>query len=46
MRVCMHMRNFLTEPDKDMLIENENIPYGRVSLNIVNKLYHVHACTH
>ena len=35
------MRNFLTEPDRDMFIENKNVPYGRFSSNIVKELYRV-----
>ena len=37
----MSVRNFLTEPDRDMLIENENIPYGRISPIIMKNLYQV-----
>ena len=31
--------NILTELDRDMLIENENSPYGRISSNIVKKTF-------
>ena len=33
----MRVRNFLTEPDTDILIENKNVPYGRFSPNIEKK---------
>ena len=39
----MRVRNFLTEPDTDMFIENKNVPYGRFSSNIVKELYRVSA---
>ena len=35
----MRVRNFLTEPDTDMFIENKNVSYGRFSPNIVKKPY-------
>ena len=35
------VRNFLTEPDTDIFIENKNVPYGRFSSNIVKELYRV-----
>ena len=37
----MCVRNFLTEPDTDIFIENKNVPYGRFSSNIVKELYRV-----
>ena len=37
----MRVRNFLTEPDTDIFIENKNVPYGRFSSNIVKELYRV-----
>ena len=37
----MRVRNFLTELDTDMFIENKNVPYGRFSSNIVKELYRV-----
>ena len=33
----MRVRNFLTEPDRDIFIENKNVPYCRFSLNILKK---------
>ena len=39
----MRVRNFLTELDRDILIENKNVPYGRFSSNIVKQLYRVSA---
>ena len=35
----MRVRNFLTEPDRDILIENKNVPDCRFSPNILKKLY-------
>ena len=42
----MRVRNFLTEPDRDTLIEKENIPYGRITPIIVKNLYRVWAYAH
>ena len=39
----MRVRNFLTEPDTDIFIENKNVPYGRFSPNIEKKNYQVSA---
>ena len=37
------MHNFLTEPDRDMLIENKDVPYCRFNSNVVKELYRVSA---
>ena len=37
----MHVRNFLTEPDRDIFIENKNVPYCQISPNILKKKYWV-----
>ena len=39
----MHVRNVLTEPDRDTFIENENIPYGRITPIVVKKIYRMRA---
>ena len=42
----MRVRNFLTEPDRDIFIENKNVPYCRFSLNILKKNYRVRRYAH
>ena len=42
----MRVHNFLTEPDRDMLIEKENISHGRITLTVVKNLYIVRGYAH
>ena len=42
----MRVRNFLREPDRDILIEKKNVSYGRISPNTLKILYRVRACAH
>ena len=42
----MRVHNFLTEPDRDTLIEKENISYGRITPIVVKNLYRVRGYAH